>query len=113
MAVSGRNATQIATLRAITLGFLTLGLVAACSGNQTIDDRSGAERQVESLLEENSPQDDLEQSTLSDLFLNVDDPDTLGAIVAAISAAAGQIKVVFVAHPRTVKMLREDLADLQ
>ncbi len=38
---------------------------------------------------------------------NVDDSESLGAIVDALTSAAAKIRVAFVAHPRTVKMLEQ------
>ena len=76
MAVTGANLALTRWSRPLGLGAIALVLLAACSGNQTVDGRSAAEREVESLLQDNSPQDDLDQSTLADLFVNIDDPDT-------------------------------------
>lgn len=76
MAVSAGNPVAIGQRGAIYLGCIALVVLSACTGNQTIDDRSAAQREVESLLEDGTPQDDIDQSTLADLFVNVDDPDT-------------------------------------
>ena len=76
MAAFGRIAAKIGKPRSGAVAILALALLSACSNNQFDDGRSGADRQVEELLEDNNPQDDLESSNLSDLFLNIDDPDT-------------------------------------
>ena len=62
---------------------LTASLLAACSGDmnsQAVNPNapSPAEVGVFDALRQNSPQDEiqLQRSTLSDLFVNIDDPDT-------------------------------------
>ncbi len=76
MAVSESIRTEIGRWGLVGMSLTALILLAACSGNQTVNQGTAAERQVESLLEERTPQDDIERSTLADLFVNVDDPDT-------------------------------------
>ncbi len=81
MAAFGGTESENGRAKVRALAISGLFALSACGGGNSFfsndpSSESAADREVESLLAENSPQDDLDQSTLTDLLLNADDPDT-------------------------------------
>ena len=77
----GGKRTSIRQMRSAVLALTALFVLSGCGGfgnfmqNDT-EGESGADRAVRDELATNSPQDNLDRSTLADLFVNIDDPDT-------------------------------------
>ncbi|MXQ09443.1 DUF3576 domain-containing protein [Alphaproteobacteria bacterium GH1-50] len=74
----GRQLARIGKPAAVLALALVLAGCGMFGGNGTSNrtGESAADREVQDLLESGTPQDDLERSTLADLFVNIDDPDT-------------------------------------
>ena len=81
MGVFGGKNGGIGWARAAGPGFAALLVLSACGGSSGFfsndpTTESAADRAVREQLETNTPQDDIDRSTLADLFVNIDDPDT-------------------------------------
>ena len=73
-----RISITLATIWALLAALMAL---SACGGTSSFfsndpTTESAADRAVREQLETNTPQDDIDRSTLADLFVNIDDPDT-------------------------------------
>ncbi len=81
MGVFSGNGGCAARARLAGLGLAALMALSACSGASSFfsndpNTESAADREVREQLATNTPQDDIDRSTLADLFVNIDDPDT-------------------------------------
>lgn len=81
MGVFGGNSAIAGRARLAGLGLAALMALSACGGTSSFfsndpTTESAADRAVREQLETNTPQDDIDRSTLADLFVNIDDPDT-------------------------------------
>ena len=81
MGVSHGLIVKHGRIRSVLLCLIAGPMISACSTAESLlvtdsSSETPAEREVREALETNTPQDDIERSTLSDLFVNIDDPDT-------------------------------------
>lgn len=81
MQISGGTRVPSGRIGPVITGLAVILLLSACGrfGGFLENDssrESAADRAVQEELATNTPQDDLDRSTLADLFVNVDDPDT-------------------------------------
>lgn len=81
MDISGAKRGATGWVKPAITGLSLILLLSACGRFSGIlendpNRESAADRAVQEELATNTPQDDLDRSTLADLFVNVDDPDT-------------------------------------